>query len=258
MEIRKASPGDYSKLEALTKREGWNYSLEDFVDLDRTGCGTTLVATLDGGIRGMITLMDYGEVGWISNMLVERSYRGRRLGAELLSEGVQQLGAKRTVALFSYEDAVRFYLREGFKLEGGYTVVRYTGGQGGISSGKGVGIDAIESMDRKVFSARRRGLLEMLVGKGQALSPASGNGFALVRPDPVEPMVGPVVCDDASAGRELLYAAFNLLEVGARAVMVSETMAGLEVVERVSRLYVGEPPQTDTGMALAFAGLEFG
>jgi predicted N-acetyltransferase YhbS len=258
MEIRKTDPRDYSELEALTRREGWNYDLEDFVDLDRTGCGTTLVAILDGAIRGMITLMDYVEVGWISNMLVERSYRGRHLGAELLSEGIQQLSAKRTVALFSYDDAVRFYLREGFKLEGSYAVVRYMGMHGGVSGGKGLGIDAIDSMDRMVFSARRRGLLEVLVGKGQALSPASGSGFALVRPDPVEPTVGPVVCDDASAGRGLLYAAFNLLGTGARAVIVGEAIEGLEVVERVSRLYVGEPPQTDTSMALAFAGLEFG
>jgi hypothetical protein len=206
----------------------------------------------------MITFMDYGEVGWISNMLVERSYRGRHLGGELLNEGILRLGAKRTVALFSYEDAVRFYVREGFKLEGAYAVVRYVGGQGGVSGGKGMGIDAIESMDWMAFSARRRGLLEMLVGKRQALSPVNGNGFALVRPDPVEPTVGPVVCDDAPAGLGLLYAAFNLLGAGARAVMVGKATTGLEVVERVSRLYVGEPPQTDTGMALAFAGLEFG
>lgn len=253
-----AGPGDYPRLEALTKREGWNYGQGDFLDLDRSGCGTTLVASLDGGVRGMITLMDYGDVGWISNMLVEQGYRGRRLGAELLREGILRLGEKRSVALFSYQDALGFYVGEGFKLDRDYDVVRYMGGKGGISGTEKPGIDAMESLDRRAFSMRRRSLLEMLLGKGQVLSPANGSGFAIARPDPVEPTVGPVVCGDPSEGRQLLYAALDTLGAGAMTVLVGGLMEGVEVVQRISRLYVGERPQTDTGMALAFAGLEFG
>lgn len=257
MEIRVAGPEDHQRLEEMTRHEGWNYGPDDFIDLERSGCATTLVASMGDTVMGMITLMDYGDVGWISNMLVERGYRRRRFGGELLREGVSRLGGKRTVALFSYEDALRFYFREGFKLDRAYDVVRYVGGQHG-SSGGDPGMDAIASMDSQAFSMKRRPLLEVLAARGEILSPASGSGFALVRPDPVEPAVGPVVCDDPRGGRLLLYAAFNLLGAGAMAVMVGGSLEGVEVVDRVSRMYLGEPPLTDNGLAFAFAGLEYG
>jgi hypothetical protein len=113
-------------------------------------------------------------------------------------------------------------------------------------------------MDAKAFSAMRGGMLKVLAGKGKVFSPVRGKGFAIMRPDPVEPTVGPVVCDDASAGKELLYAAFDSLGSGAMGVMVGEAAEGFEVIGRVKRLFVGEPPRTDAGMALAFAGLEYG
>ena len=258
MEIRRAVAGDYPKLEALAEREGWNYRLEDFLDLDRTGCATTLVTVLEGAVRGMVTLMDYGGIGWISNMLVEGEYRGRRVGGDLLHEGVRWLGAKRTIALFSYGETVGYYLKQGFKLERDYVMVKYLGGHAGSRGPEEPSFENIVSMDSQVFSARRGGLLRVLAGKGKAFSPPQGKGFALVRPDPMEPTVGPVLCDDASAGKELLYSAFNFLGAGAVGVMVGDALEGFEVVGRAYRLYVGEPPQTDTGVALAFAGLEFG
>lgn len=258
LEIRKAVVEDYPRLEALAGKEGWNYRLGDFLDLERTGCATTLVANLDGAVRGMVTTMDYGEVGWISNMLIEGSYRRRRLGAELLQEGMRLLGTKRTVALFSYDESVGYYLKLGFKLEKDYAVVRYLGGHGGRVGAEVPSLDDVIAMDAEAFSARRGGMLRVLAGRGKVFSPAHGRGFAIIRPDPVEPTVGPAVCDDASAGRELLCAAFDSLGAGSMGVMVGEAPEGFEVVGRVKRLYVGEPPRTDTGMALAFAGLEYG
>jgi GNAT superfamily N-acetyltransferase len=258
MEMRRAVLGDYPRLEALAEKEGWNYRLEDFLDLDRTGCATTLVAHLEGAVRGMVTIMDYGDVGWVSNMLVEGGYRGRRIGADLLQEGIRWLGAKRTIALFSYGITAGYYLKQGFKLERDYAVVKYLGGHWGSRGQEEPSFENIVSMDSQAFSTRRGGLLRVLAGKGKIFSPARGKGFALVRPDPVEPIVGPVLCDNALAGEELLYSAFNFLGAGAMGVMIGEAVKGFEVIGRVNRLYVGEPPQTDTGVALAFAGLEFG
>jgi len=206
----------------------------------------------------MVTLMDYGEMGWISNMLIARKYRRRRFGADLLREGIRWLGPKRTIALFSYGETVGFYAMQGFKVEGDYPVVRYAGGGRGSRGAGEPSLDAVMAMDSRGFFAKRGCLLRVLAEVGRVFSPAHGEGFAFVRPDPVEPTVGPVLCDDPLAGRELLYSAFNYLGAGAMAVLVGEATEGLEVVGRVKRLYVGEPPRTDTGMALAFAGLEFG
>jgi hypothetical protein len=258
MEIRKAIAGDYPRLEALAEREGWNYRLEDFLDLDRSGHATTIVADLEGAVRGMVTLMDYGDAGWISNMLVGGAAGAGGGGADLLQEGIRWLGGKRTIALFSYGETVGYYLKQGFKLERDYAVVKYLGGCEGSRGEEEPSFDTIVSMDSRGFSARRDGLLRVLTSKGKVFSPTNGKGFALARPDPVEPTVGPVVCENASAGKKLLYSACNCLGAGAMAVMVGEAVEGFEVVGRVNRLYLGEPPQTDTGVALAFAGLEFG
>lgn len=253
-----AVPADYPRLVALAQREGWNYSLEDFLDLDRSGCATTLVTPREGDAMAMVTMMDYGGTVWISNMLVDGGYRGRGVGAGLLREGIARMGTKRTVALFSYGDAVGFYLKQGFRLEGEYPVVRYAGGRRG-SHGEGEpSLESVAEMDWQGFSTRRAGLLKVLAAKGKVLSPARGRGFAIVRPDPAEPTVGPVVCEDASAGRDLLLAAFQELGAKAIGVLVGEAGEGFEAVGKVSRLYLGEPPQTDTGVALTFAGLEFG
>jgi N-acetylglutamate synthase-like GNAT family acetyltransferase len=258
MDMRKAAAEDYGRLVALAGKEGWNYSIEDFLELERTGCATTLVADLDGALRGMVTIMDYGGMGWISNMLVEGGYRMKHMGAELLQEGMKRLAAKRTIALFSYGEAVGYYLKQGFRLERDYPVVRYVGGRVGSRGGREPSIGEIEAMDSRAFSGKRGGLLGALARKGKVFSPARGEGFAIVRPHPVEPSVGPVVCGDAGAGRDLLYSAFDYLGAGAMGVLVGGTVEGFEVSGRVSRLYVGEPPQTDNGVALAFAGLEFG
>jgi hypothetical protein len=50
----------------------------------------------------------------------------------------------------------------------------------------------------------------MMAGEHRTLLPTRGRGFAFVRADPAEPMVGPVVADDKEAGLGLLYAALGI------------------------------------------------
>ena len=54
MEIREAVSQDYNALAALTEQEGWNYSEQDFKDMDATNCAMTFVAVDGGRILGMI------------------------------------------------------------------------------------------------------------------------------------------------------------------------------------------------------------
>ncbi|MDD1766769.1 MAG: hypothetical protein LUQ00_02505, partial [Candidatus Methanomethyliaceae archaeon] len=88
--------------------------------------------------------------------------------------------------------------------------------------------------------------------------PFEGRGFALLRHDPKEAVVGPVVADDRGAGLRLLYAAFNALGIGSTAVLPDAGIGGVEEIFPVSRVYLGEKPPTDYGRVFAFAGLEFG
>jgi GNAT superfamily N-acetyltransferase len=257
MEIQKAEAGDFTALAALTEKEGWNYSVEDFLDLEKAGCATNLIAKKEGTLAGMITLFDYGEIGWISNVLVERSVRGTGIGEAMFQEAVRWFSGKRTIELFSYQSSKGFYLKEGMKYDRDFSYVRFTGGRGG-SAREGSGSNTITEMDQSVFGYARGGLLKVILDKGRIIYPTEGKGFAILRPDPHEATIGPVVAEDRRAGEELLYAAFNMLGVGSFAVIPEDNLEGVEEVLKVSRMYLGEKPKTDFERAFAFAGLEFG
>lgn len=256
MEFRLASPKDYDELVALTNLEGWNYRQEDFEFMERTGCAKTLIAT-NGRILGMITVLDYGDIGWISNVLVDREMRRMGIGRDLINAGVQHLEEKKTVTLFSTKEAYAFYLREGFKFDRDFHYVRYVGGMKGANRDLQWQNDAFE-MDLQCFGYRRESLLRRLMEAGRALAPIEGRGFAMLRHDPKEATVGPVVADDRSAGLRLLYATFNALGIGSTAVLPDASIGGVEEIFPVSRVYLGERPPTDYGKVFAFAGLEFG
>ena len=257
MEIRLATPQDYDRLAVMTEQEDWNYAREDFERMGATDCSRILVALDETGIIAMITVMDYGEIGWIANFMVDRCCRKRGVGKRLLHDAIRSFGEKRTITLFSTQGAKSFYLREGFKFDRDFYYVRFVGGKIG-SAKEGEWRDEIPAMDRECFGYRRDGVLKTIAGAGRVLYPSKGRGFAMVRPDPREPTVGPVVADDPEEGLELLYAAFNLLGAGSVAVVPDPKIGGVEGVFSVSRLYLGESPPTDYGRVFAFAGLEFG
>jgi len=253
--FREADLEDFPLLVELTEREGWNYTEADFVNLKNTGCAHTLVAEDVGGILGMITVIDYDNMGWISNVLVKRSKRGSGIGKRLLAEGIGILGRKETVSLFAYERSKKFYQSEGFRLDRTLHFVRYKGYMSGAATRRG-SYDFLR-FQKECFGYNCPKILNMLASIGTVLSPVEGEGFAIVRADPKEPCVGPVVADDPVAGKSLLYAAFNQIGAGCRAVL-PRMVEGTDEVERVSRLYLGERPILDEGRVFAFSGLELG
>lgn len=256
MEIGAASPKDFAALVRLTSREGWNYTERDFAALWSTGCMENLVARDGKGVAGMVTVLDYGEVAWLSNVVVRGDVRGKGIGRALVGEAVSRNGGKRTISLLSYGDKAGFYRRQGFSEAGELGLIRFTGGVGGDAREGAGGADF--ALDEACFGYRRPRLLEMMAGEHRTLSPTRGRGFAFVRADPAEPMVGPVVADDREAGLGLLYAALGIGGAGCGAVTPQTGLAGTETVARVSRLYLGEKPLLDTGRVYALTGLELG
>ena len=255
MIIRKASPKDFGQLVRLTAAEGWNYQIDDFVRLQETGCATTLVAADGENVCCMITVFDYGDIGWISNVLVGTKSRGEGLGKRLIEEGIDSLSKKRAITLFTYRHAIEFYLKLGFKHEADYHFAKFLGHKGGVAM-RAEGYDLVP-MDREFFGYYRPGLLRMLGGIGEVLSPARGRGFAICRPDPVEAAVGPVVAEDRDAGLELLYSALNRIGQGCTAVLPT-MVDGMEEIETVSRLFLGDKPLLDRSRVFALTGLEYG
>ncbi len=279
LSIEAADPADYDDLVALTGLEGWNYTKEDFEALGRMRCARILVATEDHKVIGTLTLFDYGECGWISNVLVRRERRGEGIASTLIARAADLLEGKRTIALFAYQDKVGVYTKAGFRLDRQFALVRlrdgrWGAGQAGVTGpwkgrgttpsqgwkGTGAGsrtLEEIVEMDRECFGYCRPEVLEALLEWGRVMYPTGRRGFAILRPDPVEPVAGPVVAGDREAGAAILLSALEDLGPGATAVVPLPCQKGTEEVFRVSRLYLGERPGPEPE-AIAYAGLEFG
>lgn len=268
LRIRMAERDDYESLVSLSENEGWNYEIEDFLIMERSGCSKTLVADR-GEIIGMITLFDYGEIGWISNLMVEEEWRKKGVGRSLLREGIRTLGNKRTVALFSTQESLPFYLKSGLVADRDFYFVRFLGGEVGTVS-RGEWIDLIEQMDTSCFGYRRGRLLKLLAESGSVVYPGDRgqdrdryryqnqnrglDGFAILRPGAKESTVGPVISED----RDFLYSAMGALGAGSTAVTPFPNPRYTETVFKVTLMYLGEKPKIDLKRAMAFAGLEYG
>jgi ribosomal protein S18 acetylase RimI-like enzyme len=81
---------------ALVAAEGWD---EYTVDVERTRRAliapgvTTLVAIVGGRVVGAIQLQSDGLIqAHVSMLLIDRKWRGRRLGSRLLREGLERAG----------------------------------------------------------------------------------------------------------------------------------------------------------------------
>ncbi|MDH7555312.1 MAG: GNAT family N-acetyltransferase [Candidatus Methanosuratincola sp.] len=261
MEIREADPKDFQKLVLMTEKEGWNYTEDDFHWFSRVG-GKTLVAANEGEIIGMGTIFDYGNAGWISNILVKPRERGHGIGGEILSECIRRLENKRTVALFSYERTTDFYEANGFRSDlEGYLVSLKDREWNLRRAGLIVGAELEESMlrmDQECFGYERHRVIKELAKRGSVLKPGGCDGFAIVREDPVEPSVGPVISDDRGAGHELLFASLLFAGPNTKAVVLEEGIGHINYEEKIRRLYLGAPLKIDRSRAVAFAGLELG
>ncbi|MGC8936586.1 MAG: GNAT family N-acetyltransferase [Candidatus Methanomethylicaceae archaeon] len=257
-----AERDDYESLVSLSENEGWNYEVEDFLIMERSGCSKTLVAD-HGEIIGMITLFDYGEIGWISNLVVEEEWRKKGVGRSLLIEGIRTLGNKRTIALFSTEESLPFYLKSGLVADRDFYFVRFLGGEVGTVS-RGEWSDSIEQMDTSCFGYRRGRLLKLLAESGSIVYPGDRDqnepqnqaveGFAILHPGAKESTVGPVISED----RDFLYSAMGALGIGSTAVTPFPNPRYTETVFKVTLMYLGEKPKINLKKAMAFAGLEYG
>ena len=159
----------------LTKPEGWGVPAADFrriLNLDSHG---SFVATEGRRRIGLATSAHYGrKVAWIGNVVVDRKYRGRRVGQLLVEHAVDYLsrGRIKHIALYSFEENYRFYKNLGF-VEGARFVrmrrepVRlnrtFT-----IETSESLTLSSLLAMDKKAFGADRRRLITALLNEGSA------------------------------------------------------------------------------------------
>ena len=167
MIIRIINPSDFNFIIGLASLENIKYSKKDLkriIDFEPEGC----FIAVDGEQRlGIVTTITYGNVGWIGNLLVEKSTRRRGTGTKLVKEALEYMQRKdvKIPKLYCFPNRVAFYRRLGFKTEINVQVMVGKGRKISFSEVDKLSEDKLDEiflLDKKIFGADRSRLLYKL------------------------------------------------------------------------------------------------
>ncbi len=279
LRIRILSEKDFPFAIRLTDTMDWGFAEEDFrfmMDLEPNGF---FVAMEDGKAVGLATTINFGQVGWIGNVIIEKDRRNKGIGSLLVEHAMNYLKERRTraVGLYSYLRAVPLYRRLGFKSDVNFVVLK------GQSMSKPAGRDVrkaeekdltgIFDLDFCCFGGSRKRLLERIVSNKKNLcyvgcKGAELLGFLVAKRYSELAEIGPMVCrrEYEKLPTDLLYAILGDLTglevqicVAKNAEKLLSTLKNLGFNERfqVVRMFYGETV-SDNGCLVAAESLERG
>ena len=249
------------------RASGWNQLEADwrcFLRANPAGCR---VAVEEGEVAGTVTTLGFEDrFSWISMLLVPPERRGRGIGTALLMEALRVLEDMRCVRLDATPAGKAVYDRYGFRDE--YPLVRMraetvtTGAAEGVRRMEEGDLPAVERLDRDVFGAERRVVLDHLRTQYAFVAEADGEiaGFALGRNGFRTPQVGPVVARDERMAKALIgaFRASCVIDVPERNAAWLEGM-GFRRERTFMRMYRGDAPEGGRlEWQFAIAGPEFG
>jgi ribosomal protein S18 acetylase RimI-like enzyme len=224
LNIRQMSVSDLDFVLNLTAHEGWSSTRRDFEELLKFNPKGSFIGEVEGEAIGMVCTVNYGEFGFIANLIVLPTYRGQQFGKTLMEFAMKHLldsGAK-SLLLDGVPEAVSLYERLGFRkiakslrLEANVTGrnTQYTRFMNEED------LKEITTFDSQYFGSQRGEFLQMrfsaypefaLVieqdGKLQGFIMGSRSGSSL--------RIGPWVMDNQNEGAEHLLMEFAGLESG--------------------------------------------
>ena len=225
MIIRTIKPLDFNFIIGLAALENIKYSKKDLkriIDFEPEGC----FIALDGEQRlGIVTTITYGNVGWIGNLLVERSTRRRGTGTKLVKEALEYMQKKdvKIPKLYCFLNRVAFYRKLGFKTEINVQVMVGKGRKTSFSEVNKLPeetLDEILLLDKKIFGADRSRLLHKLHQEFPkncftAYHKKKLVGYIMANGSEDEYELGPCVClpkYQSRYGEQLLKAGINSLD----------------------------------------------
>jgi ribosomal protein S18 acetylase RimI-like enzyme len=100
-----------------TAREGWSSTRSDFEELLHFNPKGSFICEIDGTPVGMVCTVNYGEFGFIANLIVLPMYRGQSFGKILMKLAMKHLlgtGTK-SILLDGVPNAVSLYEHLGFR-----------------------------------------------------------------------------------------------------------------------------------------------
>ena len=100
-----------------TTLEGWSATKQDFEELLQFNPKGSFIGEIDGKHVGMVCTVNYGEFGFIANLIVPRIYRGQDFGRILMEFAMKYLlnSGTKSILLDGVPKAVSLYERLGFR-----------------------------------------------------------------------------------------------------------------------------------------------
>jgi len=224
-QIKNMRAEDFAFAVRITDTMNWKLVEEDFefmLELEPQGC---LVLFHDSERVGIVTTISFGKIGWLGNLIVAESHRGRGAGTLLARRAVKYLTSKNveTIGLYAYLDKIPFYQNLGFERDSEFIVLTgrgfYSSATANVREVKKEDIQGIINFDKNCFGASRRKLLEPIlldqndlcyvsVEDGQML------GYAVSKTCKRTAELGPLMCrrERSDIAVNLLKANLNRLE----------------------------------------------
>ncbi len=261
----------------LVKEADWNQTPDDWLFFIRRGKPACYVDPADRVVATAAVLPYGSRFGWISMVLVSKSWRRRGIASRLLAWCIDQLKSEGLVpVLDATPEGEAVYRDLGFA--GGVNLHRWRANaiaagrpSGGSARQVSGGIpDSPAGCDRQAFGADRRFLLADIARRSGARcwrSGGDGTGFLLSRRGRTARHIGPVCADSETTARHLLQAELSLISGpaiidvpdphGAIADLLCE--AGFTPQRPFIRMQLGrQQPFGDVSRTFAIAGPEYG
>jgi ribosomal protein S18 acetylase RimI-like enzyme len=205
MNIRQMLPSDLDFAASCTAAEGWRSEtrpvFEGYLTYDPAGC---LVAEMAGERVGICVATSYEPYGFVGELIVLKTWRGRGVGRQLLESAVANLHSRGAASIFldGVPAAIPLYERAGFRRV--CRSMRFSGVLAGqryprVRPMRGDDLDAVGRLDRAAFGADRRFFLErrlsLQAGLCRVLEEDGGQiaGFIMGRPIDDFVWIGPWV-----------------------------------------------------------------
>jgi GNAT superfamily N-acetyltransferase len=165
--IRPLVESDLEFAMELANQEHWNYDLEDVKRLRSLFSGGCFVAEYNSVRAGWVVACTYGNLAWVSSLVVRDDMRGKGIGAALIDRLIRYSRSQGigTVGLYSYQHSVGFYERMGFKQDCEYKHFEGFSQDASVQSvaQEAVDLGEISNLDQKYFHANREPLLRLLL-----------------------------------------------------------------------------------------------
>ena len=200
---------------------GWGMTPGDYERILRFSPDGTFLAEEAGEELGMVVTVNFGDIAWIGNLVVQPETRGRGIGAALMQHAIDYLESTGTksIRLDGVPRAVPLYRRLGFRDE--YWSLRYTGtatrhSENTCKPMMKENLGAVSELDLSVFKAPRREILEYVYGLNPELCFTAYDcdelgGYIMAKHGKDNVKIGPWIVKPgyAEQAEKLLYSVMN-------------------------------------------------